>query len=253
MKIVIISFDEPFFIPLLFKPLLKSHPELISGVIIVPQNTSKKGIVNFVKVQLSLMGYIGFAVKSFEYLIAIGEALVGITDKTLALMVKKRNIPLFFTKGVNDKKSVEILEKIKPDYVITQVPEKIEERVLKLANLGFINKHASLLPAYKGLYPIFWALLNDEKEIGFTFHFMNKNIDKGDIIYQEKIEVQRGDSVYSLYKKIFSRAGSALVNLVQNLNKKKINSKKMGSGGSYYSLPQKSDMNKFRKKGLKFV
>lgn len=64
--------------------------------------------------------------------------------------------------------------KIKPDIVIVQVPEIIKSTVLKLAKIDFINKHASVLPKFRGILPVFWALLAGEKEMGFTFHFVDE-------------------------------------------------------------------------------
>ena len=50
-----------------------------------------------------------------------------------------------------------------------------------------------MLPKYRGIYPVFWAMINGEKEIGITIHFINEKIDDGDIIlispatYRERI------------------------------------------------------------------
>jgi len=50
-----------------------------------------------------------------------------------------------------------------------------------------INTHPSLLPKYRGMHSVVWALLNDEPEIGFTVHLMNNFMDDGGIIAQHKI------------------------------------------------------------------
>ena len=50
-----------------------------------------------------------------------------------------------------------------------------------------INTHPSLLPKYRGLHGLVWAMLNFEKELGFSIHLMNEKIDDGDIIEQYKI------------------------------------------------------------------
>ena len=62
------------------------------------------------------------------------------------------------------------------------VPKKI------LDNKTIINTHPSLLPKYRGMHSLVWAMLNFEKEIGFTVHLMNEHIDDGDIIAQFKIK-----------------------------------------------------------------
>ena len=70
-----------------------------------------------------------------------------------------------------------------------------------------INIHPSLLPKYggKGMYGKFVhnaVLMNKEKESGITIHYVNKNYDEGDIIFQAKCEVSDEDNVNDLASKI---------------------------------------------------
>ena len=201
------------------------------------------------------MGFWGFCTRGLEYLFYKVKTIFGIADNSLTLFARKQNISIFTTKGVNDKDTIKILKIIKPTYVIAQVPQKIAPEVLSLAQKGFINKHASLLPKYKGLFPVFWALLNGEKQIGFTFHLMDKKIDTGNILAQKKIRVIPNQSVYCLYKKVFEQAGDSLTKLVIDLEKKRVKPKRMKNSGNYhyYSLPTKEDIKKLADKGFRFV
>ena len=47
-----------------------------------------------------------------------------------------------------------------------------------------INCHAGALPFYRGRSPINWAIINGERKIGITTHFVDLKIDNGDIIEQ---------------------------------------------------------------------
>ncbi len=58
----------------------------------------------------------------------------------------------------------------------------IQEEELKKKK--YINIHGSLLPKYRGLHSIFWAVMNGENELGYTIHEVNRRIDGGDILYQ---------------------------------------------------------------------
>ena len=51
-----------------------------------------------------------------------------------------------------------------------------------------INTHPSLLPKYRGIHSLAWAIINGEKKLGFTVHIMSENIDEGPIIWQWSIE-----------------------------------------------------------------
>jgi len=55
-----------------------------------------------------------------------------------------------------------------------------------LLKKDFLNIHYALLPRFRGMHPIVWAILNDEKELGFTLHKIDEFMDSGPIIFQYK-------------------------------------------------------------------
>ncbi len=57
-----------------------------------------------------------------------------------------------------------------------------------------INTHPSLLPKYRGLHSLVWAMLNFEDKLGFTIHLMNEYIDDGDILDQFTINYKNQTS-----------------------------------------------------------
>lgn len=68
----------------------------------------------------------------------------------------------------------------------------IEEDILNQKVI--INTHPSLLPKYRGLHSLAWAMLNFEEELGFTIHLMNDKIDDGDILEQFKVKYENQTS-----------------------------------------------------------
>jgi phosphoribosylglycinamide formyltransferase-1 len=70
-----------------------------------------------------------------------------------------------------------------------------------------INIHPALLPAYggKGMYgeAVHQAVINNhEPKSGITIHYVNKLYDKGDIIFQTKVDIEKSDSPTSLAEKV---------------------------------------------------
>ena len=53
-----------------------------------------------------------------------------------------------------------------------------------------INIHPSLLPKYKGLYAIEQALANNDRNIGVSVHYVNEQLDSGEIIIQDSVNVE---------------------------------------------------------------
>lgn len=88
----------------------------------------------------------------------------------------------------------------------------IEEK--KLKNKKYINIHGSLLPKYRGMHSVFWAIMNFENEIGYTIHEVNENIDDGDILYQYKFFYKNqtiAEVLNFFYTDLFEKLGEVVI------------------------------------------
>lgn len=78
----------------------------------------------------------------------------------------------------------------------------IPETLINSVRKKVVNLHYSLLPNHRGVYPINNAIMNGDKATGITYHVVNAEIDSGDIIAQEKIDIMWTDDTYTLLKKL---------------------------------------------------
>lgn len=85
----------------------------------------------------------------------------------------------------------------------------LPEAVWNMPRLGSINVHASLLPQYRGAAPINWALIHGDTRTGVTSFFLRHEIDTGNLIYQDAVDIAPEDDFGSLYEKL-KGAGAAL-------------------------------------------
>ena len=65
-----------------------------------------------------------------------------------------------------------------------------------------INVHPSLLPKYKGLHAVEQAMEAGEEYTGCTVHYVNEELDGGEIILQKEVPILPHDDVKSLTKAI---------------------------------------------------
>jgi phosphoribosylglycinamide formyltransferase 1 len=78
----------------------------------------------------------------------------------------------------------------------------VKEPLLAAYPDRIINIHPSLLPAFKGLRAWEQALHAGVAETGCTVHFVNRDIDAGEIIAQQRVEVLPGDTPETLHARI---------------------------------------------------
>lgn len=86
----------------------------------------------------------------------------------------------------------------------------LPEDVFMMPPAGCINLHASLLPQYRGAAPINWAIINGERETGLTTFFIQKRVDTGNVILQEKIPIGSDETFEEMHDKM-AEIGAALL------------------------------------------
>jgi formyltetrahydrofolate-dependent phosphoribosylglycinamide formyltransferase len=93
-------------------------------------------------------------------------------------------------------------------------------RVLKNPSLfpcPIINVHPSLLPKYKGLNAVEQAIESGDKITGCTVHYVNEELDGGEIIKQAKVPIFETDTVEELTKRIQQEEYRILPEVINSL------------------------------------
>ncbi len=78
----------------------------------------------------------------------------------------------------------------------------IKNTVYSAPKFGAFNLHFSLLPEYRGVHPVAWAIIRGEKRTGITIHKIDSGTDTGDIALQSECEISLTDSIWSLTEKL---------------------------------------------------
>ena len=80
-----------------------------------------------------------------------------------------------------------------------------------------INLHPSLLPKYKGLNVVERAMEAGETVTGCTVHYVNEELDGGEIILQGEVPILPDDTVESLTKAIQRKEYAILPEAIQHV------------------------------------
>lgn len=112
------------------------------------------------------------------------------------------------------------------DYLFSAVNSKILPReILAHVKVLAINYHNALLPQYAGVNANHWAILNNEKYHGVTWHTMEDIIDGGDILKQAKFSINHDETALSLNLKCYQYALDLFEGLIDELKQSNVSKK----------------------------
>ncbi|MCI4669655.1 MAG: methionyl-tRNA formyltransferase [Bacteroidia bacterium] len=177
------------------------------------------------------MGTPEFAVQSLRKLLEEGKnvvAVVTVPDKpagrgkkltasAVKVYAESQNLPVLQPKKLRDPDFNQALKDLEPDIMVVVAFRMLPEMVWSLPNIGTFNLHASLLPDYRGAAPINWAIINGEKESGVTTFFIDKQIDTGNLLLQEKVQVPDNWTAGDLHDKLMEIGAELVVKTVHRL------------------------------------
>jgi len=124
--------------------------------------------------------------------------------------MKKLKIPCILVQISNSLSLLKECLNYQPDLIILAgYLKKIPAELIVVFKKKIINIHPSLLPKYggKGMYGDNvhnQVLMNKEKETGITIHYVNEEYDKGEIIFQKKINLNKNETLSTINAKVKS-------------------------------------------------
>lgn len=82
----------------------------------------------------------------------------------------------------------------------------ISEDVIAAVNGKIFNLHPSLLPKYRGCSSLTWAMINEEAQAGYTYHYVDAGCDTGNVIVQKAFDIESWDTQQTLYQRAMELA-----------------------------------------------
>lgn len=179
-----------------------------------------------------------FASSQLEAIISAGyevAAVVTVPDKPAGRGKKiqssdvkrtalKYNLPIMQPVSLKSPDFIEELSSYQADLFIVVAFRMLPEVVWSMPPKGTFNLHASLLPQYRGAAPINHVIINGERETGLTTFLLDKEIDTGEIIRQEKVVVEDNETAGTLHDKLMLLGNKVVVETIKMIEEGKVNS-----------------------------
>ena len=176
--------------------LLTGFKKIKTAVFISGTGSNLKSLIKFSKLKKSPI--------SIEMIVSNNVKSKGLAYGKIYKIKKK----IFnFKKQITAEKEILLqLKKSKIDLICLAGFMKILSKSFIFKFKGHIlNIHPSLLPKYKGLNTHEKAIKNKDDYSGCTVHFVNSELDSGEIIIQKKVKIKKNDTPSTLAKKILAQ------------------------------------------------
>ncbi len=189
------------------------------------------------KIRIAYFGTPEFAASQLEAILAANydvAVVVTMPDKPAGRgrklqysEVKKtaleHGLPLLQPEKLKDPSFLEQLASFQANLFIVVAFRMLPAVVWQMPALGTFNLHASLLPQYRGAAPINFAIINGETETGLTTFFLNEEIDKGEIIMQERIGIRPDETAGELHDELMLLGNQVVIETIKKIQSKQLN------------------------------
>jgi methionyl-tRNA formyltransferase len=159
----------------------------------------------------------GVAARVVEQLQALGHEVPGIVSaptprrpEHLEQLLAEAPVEVHVSRNVAH--AGELLRMLEVDLgLCSGFPRKLPAEAVTAPRLGILNGHPSLLPRWRGPNPFAWTFRANDDVLGFTWHFMDTELDTGPLVTQGSVPIGDDDGIHNVWEILPPLAGRLLV------------------------------------------
>ena len=172
---------------------------------------------------------------------------------TMSRVCKQRGIRVSTTRDINAQETIAEIKAISPDLLVSLYTMHIYGAdVLAVPHFGAIGSHPSILPNYRGLEVFFWAMANNEDTTGVSVFTIDRKVDAGQVLREETMPIRPEQTMNEVYRMVTECAGRLLVAAIRDIDAGRATYRKPEGAGSYYPMPTRAAVRRFRQSGKRF-
>ncbi len=251
-KVIIITQDDPFYLPGLLPEFLNDLSEKVDivGAVILKASPFgvKKSFCAKIVSTFKIFGFKFFAFYTWMYI--VNKCIL---RSKMSPIFEQSNIPLIkLDRSINHHESIKAIKNYAPNLMISILGNEVfKSSLLEVAPC--LNLHTAALPKYRGLMPSFWVLKNKERFSAVSVFWVDEGIDSGPITVQNffKVEGMTQRNLIKHSKKLGLEAILEAVEKIQRGDDSIIDNK--DKDATYFSFPTKKDVIEFYQSGGRFI
>lgn len=253
--------DDPFYLPKVLDKYLREFGDSTAGINIQPSTQGKRTLVQTAMDLLKMYGpwYFQWKLRKYLFKKVQGKIVNGVlgstrTCHTVAAVAKKYNVPIDYTEDVNSEPFRALLRQRGVEFIVSISGTMLYRKDLRMQTpFGIVNCHGALLPKYRGLMPSFWTLANGERAGGSSVHYVDRKLDNGPIVIQNRYRIYPHDTLEDVMARSKDLAAETIieaVRLVEAGDPPLMPNPE--SEQSHFHMPTKDDVARFSTHGHRF-
>jgi methionyl-tRNA formyltransferase len=169
---------------------------------------------------------------------------VFLTARATTDVALRHAIPRYGVSSLKDGVAAEVMAALEAEVAcVACFPHRIPAALLRLPRHGFLNVHPSLLPRYRGPAPVFWQLRAGETETGVTVHWLDADLDTGDLAAQHGVPLAAGLCGPDIDLRLAAAGGELLAGVLNGLAAGKAARRPQPAEGTCQTWPTPEDFS----------
>jgi folate-dependent phosphoribosylglycinamide formyltransferase PurN len=165
--------------------------------------------------------------------------------RSLSAICASRGVPCTTVASANAPEFAARLRELDVDVLLHQTPEILRRDVLRAPKIGILNRHLSMLPDYRGAWPVFWQFVNSESCLGITIHMVDEGIDTGPVLEQAAVERRPDETLVSAHRRLFTHAVGLTADALARLARGETGARPHSASTVCYRTPSPSEVLAF--------
>lgn len=252
MRVAILCQEEPVFLGPFLRQVIRLHPERVAAVFIAGRRGAgeRRATLRQRLEALRIFWYLleppGFCAALF---LRLRARLLGRFDpRSVEGEARRRRIPVYRISDPNGAEFHHLLRQLAPEVVLNQSELLLGQEVLAIPALGFLNRHASLLPRFRGRLASFWSHAAEPPCYGVTIHRVDAGIDTGPIVLQREFHDIRPEWSYpKVMRRLCERAPALFWEAADLLRQEGFAPRSQAPAGKAFAFPTLEQVRHYRR------
>ena len=256
LKIIIITQNEPFFIPKLLQHLIQ-HQEsdyCIKGITVLNPHRRNKNYLHWFNERIRIYTLFELLISSFAFLYCKLKNKFNLKSAySLKSLIKRFELKELKSDDINNLAYFQPIKEMQIDIILSiSCPQLFKQDLLDSAKYC-INAHGTLLPSHRGVFGSWWTLFVGDRVGGSTIHTMELKLDAGQILWQKEFPVEVSDTQYSIAYKTKRDMSFGIIEVLKKISNGNFSTIEPRNESSYHQAPTREQGKEFHKKGYRII